>query len=101
MVNIAGKANLGGGAVINNSNDALVTGDFIIEYELTKDRRLKIRGYYKNEPEILGGRRNNTGVGLSFRKEFNDFNELFSFMKRNGATEVDPPKVKKENDLGN
>ena len=37
----------------NNSSDALVTGDFIIEYELTKDRRLKVRGYYKNEPESI------------------------------------------------
>ncbi len=101
VVNIAGKANLGGASVVNNSSDALVTGDFIIEYELTKDRRLKVRGYYKNEPEIFGGRRNNTGVGLSFRKEFNDFDELFSFMKRNGKTEVKPPKVKKEDDLGN
>ena len=84
IVNIAGKANVGGGYVVNNSSDALVTGDFIIEYELTKDRRLKIRGYYKNEPEIIGGRRNNAGVGLTFRKEFNNFSELFSFMKRSG-----------------
>ncbi|MFK7981092.1 MAG: translocation/assembly module TamB domain-containing protein, partial [Saprospiraceae bacterium] len=101
VVNIAGKANLGGGYVVNNSSDALVTGDFIIEYELTKDRRLKVRGYYKNEPEIFGGRRNNTGVGLSFRKEFNDFDELFSFMKRNGKTAPEPPNVKQEDDLGN
>ena len=99
VFNIAGKANLGGGYIVNNSNsDALVTGDFIIEYELTKDRRLKIRGYYKNEPEIFGGRRNNAGVGLSFRKEFNDFGEIFSFIKRN---EKEQTKVKKEDDLGN
>lgn len=101
VVNIAGKANVGGGYVVNNSSDALVTGDFIIEYELTKDRRLKVRGYYKNEPEIFGGRRNNAGVGLSFRKEFNDFDELFSFMKRNGKPEPEPTKLKKEDDLGN
>ncbi len=88
IFNIAGKANLGGGYIVNNSGDALVTGDFIIEYELTKDRRLKVRGYYKNEPEIIGGRRNNAGVGLTFRKEFNNFSELFSFMKRSGKVPV-------------
>ena len=98
VVNIAGKANLGGGYVVNNSNDALVTGDFIIEYELTKDRRLKVRGYYKNEPGIIGGRRNNAGVGLSFRKEFNTFRELFSFMKRSGKVVVAP--AIKEKGLG-
>ncbi len=99
VVNIAGKANLGGGNVVNNNSDALVTGDFIIEYELTQDRRLKVRGYYKNEPEIFGGRRNNAGVGLSFRKEFNNFDELFYFMKRRDKTT--PPTIKKENNLGN
>ncbi len=95
IVNIAGKANLGGGYVVNNSGDALVTGDFIIEYELTKDRRLKVRGYYKNEPEIIGGRRNNAGVGLTFRKEFNNFSELFPFMQRGGKVEaMSAPKGK-------
>jgi len=95
IVNIAGKANLGGGYVVQNSGDALVTGDFIIEYELTKDRRLKVRGYYKNEPEIIGGRRNNAGVGLTFRKEFNNFSELFPFMQRAGKVEAVPtPKGK-------
>lgn len=97
VFNIAGKANLGGGYVVNNNSDALVTGDFIIEYELTKDRRLKVRGYFKNEPEILGGRRNNAGVGLSFRKEFNNFDEIFSFLKRTSKVEEN---IKSENNLG-
>ena len=64
------------------ASPALVTGDFIIEYELTKDKRLKIRGYYKNEPEILfGGRKNNAGLGLSFRREF-DRLDFLSFLKK-------------------
>jgi len=100
VVNIAGKANLGGAYVVNNSSDALVTGDFIVEYELTKDRRLKIRGYYKNEPEILGGRRNNAGLGLSFRKEFNSFEELFPFMKPS-PEKIENQTIKQEDDLGN
>lgn len=100
VVNIAGKANVGGAYVVNNSSDALVTGDFIIEYELTKDRRLKIRGYYKNEPEIFGGRRNNAGVGLSFRKEFNDFDELFSFIKKRSENKAPKPKPTIKNNLG-
>ena len=72
------STNRGGG----DTPPALVTGDFIIEYELTKDKRLKIRGYYKNEPEILfGGRKNNAGLGLSFRREF-DRLDLLSFLKK-------------------
>ncbi len=78
---------LGRGNITNNNDDALVTGDFIIEYELTKDRRLKVRGYYKNEPELFGGRRNNAGLGLSFRREF-DRLDLLSFLKKNKLEET-------------
>ena len=94
-VNIAGNFDLGG-SYINNSNEALVTGDFIIEYEITKDRRLKIRGYYKNEPEIFGGRRNNAGLGLSFRREFDDFEDLLSFLKKSSA--IKPQTLKEGGD---
>ena len=83
-----------GGSYLNNTDDALVTGDFIIEYELTKDRRLKVRGYYKNEPELFGGRRNNAGLGLSFRREFDSL-DLLSFLKKNKIEE--PPIVAEKN----
>ncbi len=94
-VNIAGNFDLGG-SYINNSNEALVTGDFIVEYEITKDRRLKIRGYYKNEPEIFGGRRNNAGLGLSFRREFDGFEDLLSFLRKSSA--IAPTAAKEGSD---
>ena len=78
------------------ASPALVTGDFIIEYELTKDKRLKIRGYYKNEPEILfGGRKNNAGLGLSFRREF-DRLDLLSFLKKTSKRKKKSEKNKKK-----
>ena len=79
IVNTAVGVDLGGGYVDNE--EALVTTDVIIEYELTKDRRLKIRGYYKNEPELFGGRKNNAGLGLSFRREFDNL-DLLNFLKK-------------------
>ena len=66
----------------NTAEEALYTGDFIVEYELSKDRRLKVRAYYKNEPELFGGRRDNKGVGLSFRREFDQL-DLLRFLKKN------------------
>jgi len=79
VVNAGVDIDLGGSVV--RSDDALWGTDFDVQYELTKDRRLKIRVYYQNEPEILGGRKNNTGLGLSFRREF-DRLDLLSFLKK-------------------
>jgi len=86
-----------GGSVVQ-SDEALWGTDVILEYELTKDRRLKIRGYYKNEPDILGGRKNNTGLGLSFRREF-DRLDLLSFLKK--TSKIKSKNNKKANKTSN
>ena len=83
VVNAGVDIDLGGSVI--RSDDALWGTDFDIQYELTKDRRLKIRVYYENEPDILGGRRNNTGLGLSFRREF-DRLDFLSFLKKTSKT---------------
>jgi len=69
----------GGGASYDN---ALVAGEFTLEYVLTEDRKLKIRAYNTTEPDIAGGRRNKYGFGLSFRKEFDSLKELFESQKK-------------------
>jgi hypothetical protein len=57
-------------------------GDLVVEYFLTEQRNLKVRFYQSTEPEIGGGRRNKTGLGLSFRKEFDTFREFLQGLKR-------------------
>ncbi len=89
VINAGWDIDLGGSYI--QSDEALWGTDIILEYELTKDRRLKIRGYYKNEPEILGGRKNNTGLGLSFRREF-DRLDLLSFLKKTAKTKTQTNK---------
>ncbi len=64
---------------------AFYAGDFAIEYFLTEDKQFKIRFYQSTQPE-LGGRRNRTGLGLSYRKEFASFEEFLGGLKR--ATSV-------------
>ena len=49
-------------------------GDYALEYVLTKDRRLKVRFYYRQD-ETIEGRKNKTGIGLSYRREFDSFGE--------------------------
>ncbi|MAT53263.1 MAG: hypothetical protein CMN32_02200 [Saprospirales bacterium] len=77
-----GNFEVGPGDNIYITNNGLVAHEFVIEYAITKDRRLKIRAYQSSEPDIGGGQRTKYGGGLSFRKEFDNLSELFNFIKK-------------------
>jgi hypothetical protein len=64
-------------------------GDYALEYLLTKDGRLKIRSYFRNEPTIEG-RKNKVGIGLAWRREFDSFSEWL------GGLEGEARKMRKE-----
>jgi hypothetical protein len=72
--NVRSLVSFNNGAVANSAGTFVGT-DFIIEYAITKDRNLKLRFFHKLEPDF-GGRRNQIGVGLSFRKEYDSFSEF-------------------------
>lgn len=59
-------------------NSTFFGNDFVLEYVLTKDRSLKWRVYQKLEPSLAGGRRLQIGTGVSYRKEFDSFQEFIS-----------------------
>jgi hypothetical protein len=83
-VNVGGDIEMtDGGTYPGVDPDAGVffAGDLAIEYVLSKDRTLKIRFYQSTEPEIGGGRRNQTGLGLSYRKEFDSFREFLKGLR--------------------
>ena len=61
---------------------AFYAGDFAIEYFLTKDKQFKVRFYQSLQPELGGGRRNKTGLGLSYRKQFDTFQEFLAGMRK-------------------
>jgi len=67
------------------NNSAFLTHEVLIEYVISKDRRLKIKVYNSTEPDFAGGRRTMTGAGLSFRKEFDSISELVNFRKKKGG----------------
>ncbi len=77
-----GNFEVGPGDNIYITNNGLVAHEFVIEYAITPDRRLKIRAYQSSEPDIGGGQRTKYGGGLSFRKEFDSLSELFNFIKK-------------------
>ena len=60
------------------SNSTNFAGDFLLQYNLTPDGRVKLKGFKKTEYDILSERnRNRTGLGLSYRREFNNFSDLW------------------------
>ena len=61
------------------TSDNNLYGDFELEYSITEDGRIRIRGFRDTEYNIFeDGYRGKTGVGIYLRKDFNSFSELFT-----------------------
>lgn len=69
-LSLAVKGNILNTTGLETTRTLMVGGDFQIEYAVTDDRRLKVRVYQRSEPTILGNRRFKTGLGFTFRQEF-------------------------------
>jgi hypothetical protein len=77
-----------GASVIDGTaiqNSTFIGTDIELEYALTEDKRLKVRLYNKSIPS-LEGRRIKTGLGISFRKSYDRFWDIFK--KRKPAQET-------------
>lgn len=71
----------------NNQNASNLVGDFSIEYKITEDGKLRVKGFNQSNQFSLQRRSSNytQGVGLFYRKEFDRFGELFR--RKNPKTE--------------
>ncbi len=67
------------------NNGQYAGGDFSVEYFITENGKLRIKAYNRTENTILG-RSMRTGIGLSYRTEFNSLKELAEEIKKNKAT---------------
>ncbi len=64
-------------------NDPAFVGDVAIEYDITKDRQLKLRFYNRfDRDELSGNPKNKTGLGLSYRKEFGSMLDFQNDLKQ-------------------
>ena len=63
-------------AISANNSNVFIGSDFYLDYDLSKDRRLKLRVSYVRDQDIQG-RRDKPAVGLRFQQEFNSFEELW------------------------
>jgi hypothetical protein len=65
-----------------SGNNGVLGYEFILEYVLTADHRLKIKAYGGSETDLTGGFRRRGGISLSYRKEFDSWSELFDRKKK-------------------
>jgi hypothetical protein len=69
-----GSQNLAQGAV---PQDGFLGEDVTVEIQLTENRQWSLKIYQRTEPDVVvGQRRARYGLGFSFRKEFDSFDEL-------------------------
>lgn len=80
-VNVGGNVDWGTSTLQGPSQGAFLAGDLILEYTLTRDKRFKVR-FYQRTDQTFEGRRNKTGLGFSYRREFDSFNDFIKGMKR-------------------
>jgi hypothetical protein len=62
-----------------NNNGTFVGGDFILEYDITADRKLKAR-LSQIRDQAAEGKRDRTSIGLNYRQDFDNFDELYKII---------------------
>jgi hypothetical protein len=65
-------------AVVNNQNPNNLVGDFVVEYKISKDGRFRVKAFNQaNNFNLINTNSPYTqGMGIFYRKEFNDFNDF-------------------------
>ena len=79
------SVNFGGNLSLNEvgqTDTFYLAGDYAVEYELNNNN-LIVRFYQSTTPSLINGRVRQTGLGLSYKKDFDDFNEFLAQLRRN------------------
>lgn len=89
VINAGGNLDFGSNTVNDNgstqsgSRSVIPTGDFQIEYLLTKDGTWRAKAFNRTNYDYYNSRNNNrTGMGISYRKEFDKVTDLIPFRKK-------------------
>ncbi|MCW5909279.1 MAG: translocation/assembly module TamB [Chitinophagales bacterium] len=90
IINAGGNLDFGSNNINDNgtgtqsgSRSVIPTGDFQIEYLLTKDGVWRAKAFNRTNYDYFNSRNNNrTGIGLSYRKEFDKASDLFPSRKK-------------------
>ncbi|WP_116973456.1 translocation/assembly module TamB domain-containing protein [Chitinophaga silvatica] len=82
------------GKSATSANANRFAGDFRIEYLLTPDGRFRINAFSKTDYDVYNlANRTKSGIGISYIREYNKFNELFGARRRRVPVLDTVPKV--------
>jgi hypothetical protein len=100
ILTIGGNVNFGNTSPTASSipsgqpaNNAAVAGDFVLEYLVTADGRIRLKTYARTANyDIINQDRIRTGGAISFQKEFDNIKDLFrrKSKKEKAKTEANP-----------
>ena len=77
IISVGSEVDVAGGQ--NSAEGAPIIGNVSLEYLLTEDKRLRLKGFSRNEYEgLIDGQLTVSGIALVFTREFNKFKELFA-----------------------
>lgn len=90
IINAGGNLDFGNNTVTDNGSGTqtgakavIPTGDFQIEYLLTKEGTWRAKAFNRTNYDYFNSRNNNrTGIGLSYRKEFDKITDLLGIRKK-------------------
>jgi hypothetical protein len=93
-VRVGSDIGLEGKSAANNSMSGF-GGDVSVEYSITKDGRLRVRGFRRNEYEgFIEGDVQATGVSLIYVRDYNNFSDLFRSLEK--KEEKEKARLKEE-----
>lgn len=101
LVNFGGNVDykLAQQSTANSNSNFLFTPDVSFEYLISPDGRLRVIGFNRSDAETgdISGitRRNRTGIQLSYRKEFDTFEEFFTNERRRNQKYLSDSTFKK------
>ncbi|MCC6584149.1 MAG: translocation/assembly module TamB domain-containing protein, partial [Chitinophagales bacterium] len=102
ILTIGGNVNFGNNTSTNTgipgqpANNAAIAGDFVLEYLVTNDGRIRLKTYARTANyNIINQDKIQTGGAISFQKEFDNFKDLFNTKKKKEKLQLTiTPEVK-------
>ncbi|MDO8366259.1 MAG: translocation/assembly module TamB domain-containing protein, partial [Saprospiraceae bacterium] len=87
-VQVGSQFGVGGTGI--TSADGFLGEDVTVQIALTENRQWRLKVYQRTEPDVSGQRGLRFGLGLSFQKDYDTFEDMWksfgrSFSKRNGG----------------
>jgi hypothetical protein len=96
-VQVGGSVDVEGERAMQNQASE-ITGDVKVEYKLTEDGRLRLKGFRQSRYEgALEGQIIETGAGVSYVRDFNEWRQLFWSSEREKKEKKEKKKNNKEN----